>query len=94
MGKYSQQVAAGCYNIRANRQVPIFHPGYGSISCQYSSAWNSLQLIKPLVSSCRWNIRNMQNLVDKCKKINTEGCNWVETFVEFMKEGNVLPSVK
>jgi len=36
----------------------------------------------------------MQNLVDKWKKINTQRCNWVETLVEFMKEGYVLPSIK
>jgi hypothetical protein len=32
--------------------------------------------------------------IEKWKKINTQKCNCVETFVEFMKEGNVLPSVK
>jgi hypothetical protein len=38
-------------------------------------------------------MRNTQNLVDKWKKINTQQCNWAETFVDFMKESNVLPSV-
>ena len=38
-------------------------------------------------------MRNTQNLVDKWKKINTQQCNWAETFVDFMKESNVLPSI-
>jgi hypothetical protein len=36
---YSQHVAAGCYNLHANSQLPIFHPGFGSISCQYCNVY-------------------------------------------------------